>query len=186
MQIRAAEPADLQQLNDIDGTVESSHYLHLERSGEGVTQSWKLEERALRTKLIDPNPMDDETKFAIKQIAGGMDEGLALVAEHEGIVVASLVAAAQPTNGTFRLIDLRVDYDHRGQGVGSAMLFQSIQEARNRELRAVATQTKTNNMPANGFLLKRGFDLAGLDTQFQSNHDLVKEAVTLFWYAAIT
>src|SRR5882762_1413052 len=138
MQIRPAKPADLEQLNDIDGTVESSQYLHLERTGEGLTPAWKFEQRALRTKLIDPNAMDDETKFAIKQIAGGMDEGLALVAEHEGIVVASLVAQAQPANGTFRLIDLRVDYDHRGQGVGSAMLFQLIQEARDRQLRAVA------------------------------------------------
>src|SRR5215210_5246998 len=122
MQIRPATAADLNQLMDIDGTVESSKYLHLERVGEGLAQVWKLEERALRAKLIDPNTMDDETRFAIKQVVGGIEEGLALVAEHEGVVVASLVAQPQPANETFRLIDLRVDYDHRGQGVGSAML----------------------------------------------------------------
>src|SRR4051794_27673078 len=138
MQIRAAKPADLEQLSDIDGTVESSKYLHLQRSGEGLSLAWKLEERPLRTKLIDPNAMDDEARFAIKQVVGGMDEGLALVAEHEGVVVASLVAQARPENATFRLVDLRVDYDHRRQGVGSAMLFGAIQAARARELRAVA------------------------------------------------
>src|SRR6267142_1493584 len=107
MQIRPAIAADLNQLMDIDGTVESSKYLHVERIGEGLAQGWKLEERALRAKSIEPNTMDDETRFAIKQIVGGIDEGLALVAEHEGIVVASLVAQAQPGNGTLRLIDLR-------------------------------------------------------------------------------
>ena len=70
--------------------------------------------------------------------------------------------------------------------MGSALLFQSIQQARELGLRAVAAQTKTNNVPAANFLLRRGFDLAGLDTHFHSNHDLVKEAVTLFWYAMLT
>jgi GNAT superfamily N-acetyltransferase len=186
MQIRKAASADLEQLLDIDGTVESTQYLHVERGGEELSQNWKIDPRPLREKLIDPNKLDDETRFVIKQVVSGNDEGLALVAEHEGVVVASLVAQPQPANETFRLIDLRVDYDHRGQGVGSAMLFQTIQEARDRGLRAVAAQTRTNNLPANQFLLKRGFDLAGLDTQLLSNHDLVKEAVTLFWYAALT
>jgi len=186
MQIRPAAPADLEQLTDIDGTVESSHYLHVERTGEQFSISWKIDARPLRTKLIDRNAMDDDTRFTIKQIVGGIEEGLALVAEHDGIVVASLAAQVQPENSTLRLIDLRVDYDHRGQGVGSAMLFQAIQDARERGLRAVAARTLTNNLPASQFLLKRGFDLAGLDTQLSSNHDLVKEAVTLFWYAALT
>jgi N-acetylglutamate synthase-like GNAT family acetyltransferase len=122
----------------------------------------------------------------MKQIVNGIEEGMMLVAEHEGVVVASLVAQPQPANSTLRLLDLRVDHDQRGQGLGSALLFQSIQQARELELRAMAAQTKTNNVSAANFLLKRGFDLAGLDTHLQSNHDLVKESVTLFWYAALT
>ncbi|HEV8604459.1 MAG TPA: GNAT family N-acetyltransferase [Tepidisphaeraceae bacterium] len=186
MQIRPAVATDLDQLVDIDATITSANYLHVERTGEGFAQVWKLDERPLRTKIIEPNAMDDETRFVMKQIVGEIEDGLALVAEHEGVVVASLLAQPQPANSTFRLIDLRVDFDHRGQGVGSAMLFQSIQQARDLGLRAVAAQSKTNNVPAGQFLLKRGFDLAGLDTQLHSNHDLVKEAVTLFWYAALT
>jgi len=186
MQIRPAVSHDLDQLADIDGTISSVNYLHLEKSGEGFAQNWKIDQRPLREKLIEPNKLDDETRFSMKQIVGGIDDGLALVADHEGVVVASLVAALQPANSTLRLIDLRVDFDHRGQGLGSALLFQSIQHAREMELRAVSAQTKTNNLPAANFLLKRGFDLAGLDTHLSSNHDLVKEAVTLFWYAALT
>ena len=44
----------------------------------------------------------------------------------------------------------------------------------------------SNNVPAARFLAKAGFDLTGLDTHWGSNHDLVKEAVTLFWYAGLT
>ena len=186
MQIRPAVAADLEQLTDIDGTITSTNYLHVETSGEGVSRNWKLDERPLRSKLIEPNAIDDNARFSMKQIVGGIEEGVALVAQHEGMVVASLVAQLQPANSTLQLIDLRVDFDQRGQGLGSALLFQSIQQARDMELRAMAAQTRTNNLPAANFLIKRGFDLTGLDTHLHSNHDLVKEAVTLFWYATLT
>ena len=83
------------------------------------------------------------------------------------------------------LIDLRVDYEYRGQGLGSALLYHVINRARETGMRAVTATTLTNNLPAARFLLKAGFDLAGVDTHFASNHDLVKEAVALFWYAAL-
>lgn len=186
MQIRPAVSSDIDRLIDIDGTVTSNNYLHVERSGEGLAQAWKLEERPLRAKLIEPNRLDDETQFAVKQVVNEIDEGVAIVADHAGIVVASLVAQLDRGKSLLRLLDIRVDHDHRGQGVGSALLFQSIQQAREMGLRAIAAQTKTNNVSAANFLVKRGFDLAGLDTHLHSNHDLVKEAVTLFWYAALT
>src|SRR4051812_46861309 len=161
MQIRPAILSDLEQLNDIDGTITSANYLHVEKTGEGFAQAWKLDERPLRSKLIEPNKLDDETRFAMKQIVSGIEEGVALVAEHEQIVVASLVAQREPANSILGLIDLRVDHDHRGQGLGSAMLYQVIQQDREMGLRAVSAQTKTSNVPGAKFLVKKGFDLAG-------------------------
>jgi len=185
MQIRPAVSSDVDRLIDIDGTINSNNYFHVEKTGEGFALAWKIEERPLRSKLIEPNRLDDEQQFAARQIIGGIEEGLALVADHGGNVMASLIARLDAAKSVLRLIDVRVDHDHRGQGVGSALLFGSIQHAREAGLRAVWARTKTNNVPAGNFLLKRGFDLAGLDTQFDSNHDLVKESVSLFWYAAL-
>ena len=185
MLIRPTTPADLTSLRDIDGTVESSTYLHLQRSGDDLNLVWHIEERPLRTKLIEAAVLDDESQFLAEQIARGHDEGLGLVAEHDGQIVASLVAQPRQTNRTLKVPDLRVDYDYRRQGLGSALLFRAIQAARDAGLRAVVLQTRSNNYPAARFLLKTGFELAGLDTQLYSNHDLVKEAATLFWYAAL-
>jgi ribosomal protein S18 acetylase RimI-like enzyme len=185
MQIRSAIPADLDRLADIDGTIDSPDYLHVERSGEGLGIAWRLEERRLRERLIDSNRVDDESRYLLKQIAIGVEEGMALVAEHEDALVASLAAHVQPANRTLRIADLRVDYDFRRQGLGLAMVYQVVHEARQRELRAVTAATRTNNLPAGRLLLKAGFDLAGLDLRLHSNHDLVKEAVALFWYAAL-
>jgi GNAT superfamily N-acetyltransferase len=185
MDIRAMMPQDLGRLMDIDGTVHSSHYLHLDRSGEGLAITWKLEERPLREKRIDRNAIGDDTQFLMKQLVIGAEEGVALAVEHEGNVLGALAAVVDPNRSTLRLADLRVDFDYRREGLGSALLYRAIQEARDRELRAVMAQTKTNNASAAHFLKKAGFDLAGMDERMDSNHDLVKEAVTLFWYAAL-
>jgi len=186
MDIRPVQPADLNALIAIDGTIESLNYLHVDRAGEGLTIHWKVEERPLRTKWVDRNRPGDELQFLAKQIAAGIEEGVAVLAEHDGATIGQMLAQPTPQFGTMRLIDIRVDYDFRRQGIASGMLYQLITEARSRELRAVSAEVAANNEPACRLLLKRGFDLAGLDTQRHSNHDLVKEAATLLWYASLT
>jgi ribosomal protein S18 acetylase RimI-like enzyme len=185
MEIRPITPADLDRLRDIDATIESSQYLFLERAGQGSSTSWRLESRPLREKLIEANPLDDDRQFTLRQIASGGDDGFAIVAEHDGQIVAAAGAQPDASHRTLRVIDVRVDYDFRRQGLGTVMMYQIIEEARRRELRAVRVETRTNNFPANQFLQKLAFDLAGLDTQRHSNHDIVKETATLFWYAAL-
>ena len=185
MQIRPAGPADVNFVNDIDATLECTQYLHVDRSGEGLCRSWRLEQRPLRERTIRPNPLGDDAAFTLKQIATGADDGLALVAEHNKQLVALMLAQPDVGKQTLRLIDLRVDYDFRRQGLATALLFAAINHARDAELRAVATETLTDNQPAAAMLIKSGFELAGIDDRRHSNHDLVKEAVTLFWYAAM-
>src|SRR5688572_2198467 len=193
MEIRPVRPADLSDLVEIDATVESSAYLHLERSapaepdaeGCGIAVTWRLTERPLREKRVTPNRLADDTQFVLKQVASGADEGLALLAEHEGQKVALILAQPQPQYGTLRVIDVRVDYDFRREGLATAMLFQAINHARDLELRAVTAETRTDNLPAAKLLSKLGFDLAGLDAQRHSNHDLVKEVASLIWYVAL-
>jgi len=185
MEIRAIRPADLDRLIDIDGTVESTQYLHVEQAGQGLEVHWRVQERPLREKRIDRNQPDDEINFLMKQVVTGAEEGIALLAEHDRVNIATLVARQEPQFGTMRIIDLRIDFEHRRQGIGSAMIYQVIAESRARELRAVATETRTDNYPAGQFFAKCGFDLAGLDLRRRTNHDLVKEAATLFWYASL-
>jgi ribosomal protein S18 acetylase RimI-like enzyme len=185
MLIRPAQPADMDRLLDIDGTIESDQYLHLDRMGEGLSISWKLDPRPLRSKLIERNALDDEKRFIIKQILNGVEEGIVLLTEHDDSLVALAAVQPNPAHGTMRLIDLRVDYDFRRQGIGSVLLYQIIQQAREKSLRAVHAETIANNLPANRMMQKLAFELAGLDTHRRSNHDMVKEVATLFWYAAL-
>ena len=183
MQLRSATPADLPGLLDIDATIESHRYLHLDRAGEGLNVQWKVEDRPLRERLISSLVMDDDRQFMYRQLVTGIEDGIAQVAEHEGQIVAAMIA--QPQAEVLKILDLRVDFDHRREGLATAMLYGVIQSAREAELRAVYAETIANNDPANQLLLKLGFGLSGLDLHRQSNHDLVKEAVTMLWYLTL-
>jgi N-acetylglutamate synthase-like GNAT family acetyltransferase len=185
MQIRPATVSDLDHLIDLDGTIESSRYLHVERAGEGLAMSWRVEERPLREKRVDANAVEDDRRFALRQVLAGIEEGIAVAVDHDGVLTGLAAARLNAQRQTLELIDLRVDYEYRGQGLGSALLYQVINRARETGMRAVTAITLTNNLPGARFLSKSGFDLAGVDTHFASNHDLVKEAVALLWYAAL-
>jgi len=185
MNIRPTQPADLDRFRDIDAAVDSGQYLHVVRSGEGLELSVKVQPRDLRERLVQQYPLAEDVRFSIRQIAAGIDEGLALVTEHEDNLVAAMTAQRDHAAGVIRLLDLRVDFDHRREGIASVMMYQLIEAARTLELRAVAAATQANNFPASQMLAKLGFELAGLDTFALSNHDLVKEAVTLLWYFPI-
>ena len=93
MEIRPVHPQDLNSLVAIDGSIESSRYIHVDGAGEGLSIQWRLEERPLRQKRIDRNRPTDDEQFLLKQIVHGIDEGIALLAEHEDIKVALAVAS---------------------------------------------------------------------------------------------
>ncbi len=177
--------ADLDAVKDIDATTESSQYLHIERSGEGLEISWKTQLRPLREKRTLRHALELEQVYTIKQIATGADEGITLVAEHDGQAVAAATARPDPVAGVLRIIDLRVDFEFRRQGLASALLFQLIQEARQKEFRALAANAPADDFPAIQLLAKLGFEPCGLDTHYGSNHDLVKESVVLFFYLVL-
>jgi ribosomal protein S18 acetylase RimI-like enzyme len=185
MELRPACAEDLAGLSDIDATMESLRYLHIDRTGDGLNLQWKVEDRALRERLIQPIELDDERQFAYRQIITGIEDGLAQVAEHDGQIVAAMAAKPNLARGVLEMIDLRVDFDHRREGLATAMLYHAIQAGRELQLRAVAAESAANNDPANQLLAKLGFHLAGLDALRNSNHDLVKETVTLLWYATL-
>ena len=110
---------------------------------------------------------------------------MALLAEHDDLPVGLVIAQPRHEQQVLEMLDLRIDYDYRRQGVATAMIFEVVRLARDTEFRAVMTQTRANNLPANQFLLKSAFDLAGIDTRRYSNHDIVKESATLIWYASL-
>lgn len=169
--------------------MEVTRYLHVEQTGEGLNVGWRVSERAMREARVVGNRMGEDAAFRARQIAMGHDEGLAVVTELRGAVVALAMAVPEAgrggEKGVLRVVDLRVDFDVRREGMGTALMYQVLQHAREKEMRAVVAETRSDNVVGAMFLVKLGFRLAGLDTQRESNHDLVKEQATLVWYAGV-
>ena len=185
MTIRPATQADLADLQDIDGTIESIDYAHLEQNASEGNMAWKLDWRPARQKLITSCPIADETLFTLRQILSGADEGIAMTAEHDEAPVALLLAQEDTPRGVMHVLDLRVEYDVRRQGIATVLLYQLIERSRDAGLRAAYMTTRANNAPAGKLLEKLGWELSGLDTKRHDNHDLVKESATLLWYYVI-
>jgi ribosomal protein S18 acetylase RimI-like enzyme len=185
MEIRPITTADLATVDDIDGSIRSTHYLHVVRDIGPTSFGWRLEERELRQAVADSNRMNDDTSFALKSIAGGVEEGYAQWIELDNVAAGMVVAQPRPGLGTLHVLDLRVDFDYRRQGLGTVLLLGLLGSARDAELRAVTAECSSSNLPAAKFLRKLGFEPAGLDTHRSSNHDLVKERATVLWVCAL-
>jgi ribosomal protein S18 acetylase RimI-like enzyme len=163
MELRAANISDINAIEEIDGTIETSQQLCIDDAGEWPRFSWNMEMRALPRRLILPNRLDDESRFMFRQIVSGADEGVALVADYGGNLMAMASGRFDPAQKLLRLIDVRVDYEYRRQGLASALLFQIAGLARQRELRGVHLACKTDNEAAIALMRKLGFDLRGVE-----------------------
>lgn len=191
--VRPMTAVDLDDLAEIDGTIESTQYVHLvadePSDAEPLQRGWRIETRPLGETLVLPNRLDkpddatSEVAFIYKQVVRGVIEGVARQIGVGDRPAAAALAVRRPEVRLLELTDLRVDYDVRRQGFASAMLYALLSEARaDDDLRAVLAQVPANNEPAHRLLAKLGFELAGFDTMRQTNHDLVKEQATLLWY----
>ena len=182
MEIRPLTAADLDLIDEIDATISSDRFLFVERQADGLNASFRIEDRPLVEPRIESNVIGDDLRFTMRQVATGIEDGLAVMAEHDGVPIAAVLATRTPDGSVVDLIDVRVDFDRRRDGLGTALMFQAMNYARDGDARAVRVCSRTTNAPFNAMLAKLGFELAGLDTFRESNHDLVKEQTTLIWY----
>ena len=67
MELRPATPSDLAGVIELDSTMESHRYLHVDQSGDGLNMQWKVEDRPLRERLIAPWPLDDNLVYLLSR-----------------------------------------------------------------------------------------------------------------------
>ncbi len=188
MTIRPLRHSDLRQLRDIADVITATEYVHVDRVGDGIDTQWRLVLRPVRQPLQLAQGLPEDLAFSLRMLAGAAEddasagaEGIALVAEYDGRLIALAAGETDAARGVLRVLTVRVDEDFRRQGIGLGLAFKLQEWARDHALRALSATTSTANPAAAHFLVKAGYQLAGLDTARESNHDLVKEQVTLLW-----
>ncbi|MDY0339026.1 MAG: GNAT family N-acetyltransferase [Acholeplasmataceae bacterium] len=93
--------------------------------------------------------------------------------------VGFIEGSIQSWNQTYRIWNFLVLDEYQNQGIGRALMEESIKHAKNLSCRAVMLEVQSCNYPAIQFYLKQGFKFTGLDTLAYSNEDIEKKEVRL-------
>ena len=180
--IRPLTSADVPRLSDIDAEFESDRFLDVEKTVNGLQVSWRLIERALvppfRSADYGMSPQDCQELTA--RLHEG--DGLYLVAEEAGKLVALFDIERERWRNTAKLWNIGIDRAYRRTGLGRELMKRAIAWARDEGLRGIVLETQTNNMPACRFYQAMGFQLCGLDDHFYSNDDIGVKEVAIFWW----
>jgi streptothricin acetyltransferase len=180
--IRRLISADVPRLSEIDAEFESDRFLDVEKTVNGLQVSWRLIERPLvppfRSTDYGMSPQD------CKDLTARLHEGdgLYLVAEDAGKLVALFDMQRERWRNTAKLWNIGIDRAYRRTGLGRELMNRAIAWARDEGLRGIVLETQTNNMPACRFYQAMGFKLCGIDDHFYSNDDIGVKEVAIFWW----
>lgn len=179
---RALTQADIPRLGEIDANFESQRYLAVVKTVEGLNVTWRLGEQPLDPPFASSDyGLDERERGEIGARLQAAD-GLYLVVEHAGRLIALLDVERERWRSTAMVWNILVDRQHRRQGLGKELMKRAVAWARKNKLRALVLETQTNNYPACCFYLQLGFKLCGVDDHFYSNDDIGVKEVAIFWW----
>jgi GNAT superfamily N-acetyltransferase len=95
-----------------------------------------------------------------------------LVAETSGLVRGYLVMRYDAGPGTAWITDVAIGRTWRRQGLGSALLMEAYNRARDQHLRRLTLETQTKNYPGINFCQKHGLNFCGFNDRYYPNHDI--------------
>jgi ribosomal protein S18 acetylase RimI-like enzyme len=78
--------------------------------------------------------------------------------------------------------DIAVEPDHRGRGIGYALVQHAIEWAKSKGLPGIMLETQDNNVAACRLYERCGFELYGFDTQLYKALDPATDEIALYWY----
>ncbi|MFI6515954.1 GNAT family N-acetyltransferase [Spirillospora sp. NPDC050679] len=148
--LRAARPEDAEAVKALDGSFTTRTVFQVTAAGDGF---------ALRETPVDPPltkvfPEDDEEDGGPAFVAVGPDGGLA------GFVAVSY----SEWNRRLVVEDIEVAPEHRGRGVGRALMERAAEFARECGAGHLWLEVSNVNAPAVHAYRRMGFAFCGLDT----------------------
>ena len=146
-------PQDSSPLARLDTSYVTDHILRVDISGDIIT----LTAEAVTPPLLKRLPLD----LARDEL--DPEQGLALVAEHEGELVAYAAARFVAWNCRAELRHLYVTPALRRAGLGARLLAEAVAWARAQQARGLWLETQNINPAAVRFYSRHGFRLCGLD-----------------------
>jgi ribosomal protein S18 acetylase RimI-like enzyme len=180
--LRRLTIADIPNLPQIRPTYRTTTILSVERTGEGISTGWQLQEKRL-TQPFDKGELynfDVAAQENIRERLLRPDDTYQRIAEFNGRLIGLLELDLQYWNNTVTLSTLMIDIDFREQGLGRRLWHRSLDFARQAEVRAIMVETQNTNVAACKFYARMGCRLVGINEAFYTN-DPQDSEIALFW-----
>lgn len=137
---------------------------------------------SLKPRLLDKTfrkewPHLEEDMAWYNEIIG---HGYSLGAYAGDRLVGVVITEMRSWNNTLWIADIMIAEDHRGMHIGSKLIHGLTTLAAANNVRVIALETQSNNMPAINFYKKMGFDIEGLDLSLYTNDDVEKDEIALY------
>ncbi|MFJ9923760.1 GNAT family N-acetyltransferase [Streptomyces rubiginosohelvolus] len=158
-EIRTATPEDAGLVEALDGSFTTATVFHVETAEDGFA----LRETAVDPPLtkVFPDDEDDSTDEADQELRGGPTF---LAVAPDGSLAGFVSVAYARWNRRLTIEDIEVAPDHRGRGVGRALMSRAEEFARERGAGHIWLEVTNINAPAIHAYRRMGFALCGLDT----------------------
>lgn len=164
--VRPAREADLPALAAMDLRYPAGRVLSLQRGGRDAEPEFALRwrERAAPDVVY--------AKYTVDGLRRGMSRAdVFLVAEVDGRPSGLLMIIVPPWTHAAEITDLAVDAAWRRSGAGRALVAAAETWARERGMRALWVEPRSDNAGAIEFYLRIGFRIAGFNDRMYSNRD---------------
>ncbi|MGW3331702.1 GNAT family N-acetyltransferase [Streptomyces rubiginosohelvolus] len=163
-EIRTATPEDTGLVEALDGSFTTATVFQVETAENGFT----LRETAVDpplTKVFPEEDLDENDEGSGTegdQVPQGAPTFLALAPD--GTLAGFVSVAYERWNRRLTIEDIEVAPDHRGRGVGRALMSRAEEFARERGAGHIWLEVTNINAPAIHAYRRMGFALCGLDT----------------------
>jgi ribosomal protein S18 acetylase RimI-like enzyme len=177
LNVRAASESDLPALVAMDLHYPTTRVLALDRRQNGDEHRF-----AFRWREATSAPAV-YASYSVEQLRGALGRVDAFfIAEAGAACVGLLIIRVPVWTDAGEITDLAIDAAHRRTGAGRALVERAADFARERGLRALWVEPRSDNADAIAFYLKLGFRLSGFNDRMYSNHDDADGHVTLYMY----
>lgn len=165
-------PQDSSPLARLDTSYLTDHILHVDISGDIIT---------LTAEAVTP-PLHKRLPLELVRDELDPEQGLALVAEQDGKLVAYAAARLVAWNGRAELLHLYVTPRSRRTGLGARLLAEAVAWARAQQARGLWLETQNINPDAVRFYRHHGFRFCGLDASLYDPIGPAGGEIALFYF----
>jgi ribosomal protein S18 acetylase RimI-like enzyme len=139
----------------------------------GEKDSWKAE--LIKKNFSEPFKKAFKSRF----YESFVEEPRVFAAKIGEAQVGWIELGYQKWNNTMRAWEFLVREEYRRRGIGTLLMNQAVEIAKEKDARLLVLETQSCNIPAIDFYLNYGFELIGFDTAAYSNSDIEKKEVRL-------